>query len=139
MITQWEFDKLYTSKSLLANNISLPYTNNLIKESSFFFVNSDQYDLDWLNPKSSKAPINFEFHCREACFRPYKDFCNLQTLESTFFKYPVGGSIYTIFSNSIYKNAMLTSKCIKCQLWITSKDRMYRTITIFWIGEKVSR
>ncbi len=52
---------------------------------------------------------NLENHCRDACFKPYKDLFNLQTRVSSLEIKPGGGIMKTYSSRSPCKKALLTS------------------------------
>jgi hypothetical protein len=60
-------------------------------------VNKEWSAYECEYPREIRAVDNFENHCRLACFSPYKDLCNLQTVleEELGGKNPGGRSIYT--------------------------------------------
>jgi hypothetical protein len=83
---------------------------------------------------------NFSCHCLWACFKPYKDFLNLQTL---FFYLgtiqPSGCNIYISSFRSAFRKTFLTSIwCIK-RLWIETKVIKTQIEEILVTSENISK
>src|SRR6266404_3820064 len=98
------------------------------------------YSCIRVHPRKAQFCENcMEFQAQEACFRPYKAFCNLHTLCSLpAMMKPVGCSIYISSSRSPCKNTNLTSIWWISQSSSTANASKSQSDSKRATGEKVS-
>lgn len=98
-------------------------------------TNREVFDDDCSNPKLCKAWNSLANQALGVCFKPYKDFLNLQTwwgkFEST---KPSGCCIKTSFFKSPWWKALLMSNWLKNQSNWTTKDNKILIVANFATG-----
>ena len=99
-----------TSRVVPKISISSTYNGMITHSRSVHFVYTHLSTSTDKNPLFNKALLNFSCHCLGACFRPYKDLCNLKILFSCHgVIHPSGYNMYISSSESPFKKVVLTS------------------------------
>ena len=82
---------------------------------------------------------NFLYHCRGACFNPYKLFFNLHTRSSfPLTSNPYGCCMKISSFKSPWRNAILTSNYSISRSWLVANPKIVLINENFTTGEKIS-